>query len=125
MKGSHHLYHHLVKKSFFPLLYSQLTHQTTNIALRNMKKNTSKVQSEHTLSLHHMNIRQFFTCLNCIPPIKIPFCQIGLRCLQSRIITALSNPTEKQFIRKLMPLIVNFFRAIVPRFDFSTNKIRS
>ena len=26
---------------------------------------------------------------------QIPFCQIGLRCVQSRIITALSNPAEK------------------------------
>ena len=36
-------------------------------------KRTSKVQSEHTQSLHYMNIRQFFTCLNCIPPIKFYF----------------------------------------------------
>ena len=54
-----------------------LTHQTTYIALRNMKKNTSKVQSEHTQSLHYMNIRQFFMCLNCIPPIKFPFAKLN------------------------------------------------
>ena len=39
-------------------------------------KKTSKVQSEHTQSLHYMNIRQFFTCLNCIPPIKFPFAKL-------------------------------------------------
>ena len=57
---------------FFPLLFSQRTCQTTNIPSRTMKT-MSKVQSEHTQSLRYANIRQFFTCLNCIPPIKFHF----------------------------------------------------
>ena len=36
---------------FFPLLFSQRTCQTTNIPSRTMKT-MSKVQSEHTQSLH-------------------------------------------------------------------------
>ena len=37
---------------------------------------TSIVQSEHTQSLYYMNIRQFSTCLNHIPPIKFYFVKL-------------------------------------------------
>ena len=33
-------------------------------------KNNVQSPLEHTQSLHYMNIRQFFTCLNCIPSTK-------------------------------------------------------
>ena len=62
----------LSSNMFFPFLYSQLTLQTAYIPSRT-KKTMSKVQSEHTQSLHQINIRQFFTCLNCIPSIKFNF----------------------------------------------------
>ena len=51
---------------------------------RTMKK-TSKVRSEHTHSLHYMTIRQFFTCLNCIPPIKFYFANLDFA--PSRVIS--------------------------------------
>ena len=49
--------------------------QTTCIPSSTMKT-TPKVPSEHTQSLHYMNNRQFFTCLNCIPPIKFHFAKL-------------------------------------------------
>ena len=61
-----------VRKVFFSLLYPQDTRQTNYILSRTMKT-TSKVQSEHNQSLHYMNIKQFFTCLNCMPSIKFNF----------------------------------------------------
>ena len=64
---------------FFPLLYSQHTCQTTYI-LSYTTKTMSKVQSEHTQSLHYKNIRQFFTCLNCIPPVKFNFGLPSIMC---------------------------------------------
>ena len=33
-------------------------------------KNNVRSPLEHTQSFYYMNIRQFFTCLSCIPPIK-------------------------------------------------------
>ena len=57
-----------LKSIFFRSFFSQRIRQTTNIASR--MKTTSKVRSEHTQSLHYMNITPFFTCLNFIPPIK-------------------------------------------------------
>ena len=58
-----------LKRVFFRSFISQRIRQTTNIPSRTMKT-TSKVRSEHTQSLHYMNIAPFFTCLNFIPPIK-------------------------------------------------------
>ena len=58
-----------LKRVFFRSFISQRIRQTTNIPSRTMKT-TSKVRSEHTQSLHYMNITPFFTCLNFIPPIK-------------------------------------------------------
>ena len=54
-------------KCVFPLPYLQCICQTHTM------KTTSKVQSEHAWSLHSMNIKQCFTCLNCTPPIKFYF----------------------------------------------------
>ena len=68
------LYHFKVRTYFF-CSFTQRTYQTTYIQLHSMKR-TSKVQSEHTQSLHYMNIRKFFTCLNCIPPIKFYFATV-------------------------------------------------
>ena len=89
---------------FFPLPFSQRTCQTTYIPSHTMKT-TSKMQSEHTQSLHHMNIRQFITCLNCILPIKFHFAildfapshanSLWTTWILSRILTALSNTTGK------------------------------
>ena len=79
------------------------TRQTTYIPSPTTKT-MSKVQSEHTQSLHYMNIRQFFTCLNCVLPIKFhcaildfaPSRVISLTtCILSRILIALLNTTEK------------------------------
>ena len=89
---------------FFPLLFSQYTCQTTYISSHTVKT-TSKVQSETTQSLHYMNIRQFFKCLNCILPIRFYFATLDFApshvisliatCILSRILTILSNTTEK------------------------------
>ena len=105
MKGSHSFHCIIFKlKCVFPLLFSQRTCQTTYIPSRTMKT-TSKMQSEHTQSLHHMNIRQFITCLNCILPIKFHFAILDFApshanflwttWISSRILTALSNTTGK------------------------------
>ena len=67
-KFAFNLFVHFKFKCIFPLIYSKLTRQTTYILPRTMKT-TSKVQLEHTQSLHYMNIRQFFMCLSCVPPI--------------------------------------------------------
>ena len=67
-KFAFNLFVHFKLKCIFPLIYSKLTRQTTYILPRTMKT-TSKVQLEHTQSLHYMNIRQFFMCLSCVPPI--------------------------------------------------------
>ena len=37
---------------------------------------TSKVQWQHIKSLYYMNIGQFFTCWNFIPPIKFHFARV-------------------------------------------------
>ena len=57
-KFAFNLFVHFKFKCIFPLIYSKLTRQTTYILPRTMKT-TSKVQLEHTQSLHYMNIRQF------------------------------------------------------------------
>ena len=60
MKGSHFIFCIIFKSNvFLRLLYAQRTRLTTHVP-----------SLEHTQSLHYMNIRQFFTCLNCIPPTK-------------------------------------------------------
>ena len=63
------------------------------------------MQSEHTQSLHHMNIRQFITYLNCVLPIRFHFAMLDFApshanslwttWILSRILTALSNTTGK------------------------------
>ena len=68
-------------------------------------KTTSKVQSEHTQSLHYMNTRQVFTSLICIPPINFHFAQLAFVpssvislqriCSLSHFLTTLSKPWEK------------------------------
>ena len=79
------------------------TRQTTYIPSPTTKT-MSKVQSEHTQSLHYMNIRQFFTCLDCVLPIKFHFAILDFApsrvislttCILSRILIALLNTTEK------------------------------
>ena len=60
---------------FFLLLNSKLKRETTYVPSRSMRT-TSKDQSEHTQSLYYTNIRQFFTCLNHIPPIKFHFAKL-------------------------------------------------
>ena len=42
----------------------------TNSCSITYHKNNVRSPQEHTQSLHYMNISQFFTCLNCIPPTK-------------------------------------------------------
>ena len=68
-------------------------------------KTTSKVQSEHTQSLHYMNTRQVFSSLICIPPINFHFAQLAFVplsvislqriCSLSHFLTTLSKPWEK------------------------------
>ena len=60
---------------FFLLLNSKLKRKITYVPSRRTRT-TSKVQSEHTQSLYYMNIRQFSTCLNHIPPIKFYFAKL-------------------------------------------------
>ena len=62
-------------RSFFLLLNSKLKRETTYVPSCSMRT-TSKDQSEHTQSLYYTNIRQFFTCLNHIPPIKFHFAKL-------------------------------------------------
>ena len=59
----------------FFLLNSKLTRETIYVPSRRTRT-TSKVQSEHTQSLYYMNIRQFSTRLNHIPPIKFYFAKL-------------------------------------------------
>ena len=59
----------------FFLLNSKLKRETIYVPSRRTRT-TSKVQSEHTQSLYYMNIRQFSTCLNHIPPIKFYFAKL-------------------------------------------------
>ena len=71
--------------------------------------------------MHYINIGQFSSCLNFILPIKFHFATSDVAqshgilwqttCILSRILTALSNPTEKKFTWNLMLLIVNFPRC--------------
>ena len=80
MKGSHLTFLYLLsQKGVFsaPLLTTQ-TNQTIYIPSLTMKA-TAKVQSEHTKSLHYMNIRQLFHMLQLYSTSQIPFCQIRLR----------------------------------------------
>ena len=69
MKSSHLFYCIIFKLTCFsaPIL---TTHTPNNLHSITYYENTLKVQSEHTQSLHYMNKREFFTCLNCILPIK-------------------------------------------------------
>ena len=59
----------------FFLLNSKLKRETIYVPSRRTRT-TSKVQSEHNQSLYYMNIRQFSTCLNHIPPIKFYFAKL-------------------------------------------------
>ena len=72
MKGSHLTFCIILKLKC--VFFRSFTHNAHAKPLTSRTtKETSKVQSEHTQSLHYMNIRQFFTCLNCISPIKFHF----------------------------------------------------
>ena len=83
-------------KRVFPLLFSQRTHQTTYIPLR--MTTTSKVQSEHTQSLHLIDIREFFTCLSCILPFKFHFATLD-KLHFITYLTALSDTTKKMHMK--------------------------
>ena len=66
VKVSHFVFCFIFKSNvFLRLLYAQRTrHKNT------YHKNNVQSPLEHTQSLHYMDIRQFFTCLNCIPSTK-------------------------------------------------------
>ena len=80
----------------------------------------------HTQSLHYVNIRQFFTCLNCIWQIKFPFATLDFApshaiFLKTTCIYHVFEPRYptplKNFTWNFMLLIVNFPR-ILPHFYF-------
>ena len=96
---------------FFLLLFSKHMCQTTYIPSHTMKT-MSKIQSEHTQSLHYKNIiRHFFMCLNHILPIKFHYAtfdfapshatSLETTFILFHILTALSNTTEKKICMKL------------------------
>ena len=69
MNGSHFIFCIIFKSNvFLRLLYAQRTRLTTHVPSRTIKNVQSPL--EHTQSLHYVKIRQFFTCLNCIPSTK-------------------------------------------------------
>ena len=113
-------------KNVFLLLFSKHMCQTTYIPSHTMKT-MSKIQSEHTQSLHYKNIiRHFFMCLNHILPIKFHYAtfdfapshatSLETTFILFHILTALSNTTETKFVWNFMLLIVNF-PHILPCFD--------
>ena len=113
-------------KNVFLLLFSKHMCQTTYIPTHTVKT-MSKIQSEHTQSLHYKNIiRHFFMCLNHILPIKFHYAtfdfapshatSLETTFILFHILTALSNTTETKFVWNFMLLIVNF-PHILPCFD--------
>ena len=107
------------------------TRQTTYIPSPTTKT-MSKVQSEHTQSLHYMNIKQFFNVLELCSTNQIPFCHIRLRSItchflnNPHFITYSNRFTQhhwKKFTWNFMLLIVSF-PCILLRLTFSMNKIR-
>ena len=108
---------------FFPLLYSQHTCQTTYI-LSYTTKTMSKVQSEHTQSLHYKNIKQIFHMLELYSTSQIQFCHIGLPFIMCHFLVnnlhfiTYSNCIVWPHWKNLHILLILSFPPNSPTFDF-------